>query len=100
MAAHVPQDKLMLLRERLDLASPHLRGRGIAMTKKDDGAFAMRFVIDVHAVAREHGHASPPNIRPLRASKAILSGRNDLGNSSELEVGLLCCARPIQESLA
>ena len=56
MATHIPGHQRVLLRQRLDLALPHLRGRGIAVGQQDHRARAVDLVIDVDAVAVEFGH--------------------------------------------
>ena len=56
VAAHVPQHKLVLLRQRLDLALPHLGCGRIAVGQNEGRSAAVDFVVDLDAVAIDFWH--------------------------------------------
>ncbi|MHC2623325.1 hypothetical protein ACVIW2_005357 [Bradyrhizobium huanghuaihaiense] len=60
VAAHVPQDQLVIPRERIDLAVPHRRGRGVAVGEQKRRPLAMDFVVDADAVPIDPRHCFPP----------------------------------------
>ena len=56
VAAEVPQDQGVVLRQGLDLAIPHSRCRGVAVRQQQDRAAAVGLVVELDAVVVEHGH--------------------------------------------
>ena len=74
VAAHVPQDQRVLLRQRLDLALPHLRRRRIAVGQDQRRAGAVHLVVDVDPVAVEFRHRSLPLLVFSLIESRILAG--------------------------
>ena len=60
VAAHVPQDELVMFRQRLDLALPHRRCRRIAVGQHQRRSAAVDLVIDLDPVTIDFWHRGFP----------------------------------------
>jgi hypothetical protein len=75
-----------MLHQRLDLALPHLRSRGIAVRQQDHGTLAVHLIVDFHSIAVEFGHGLPSGFCFKRnLAQELLAARaeklDDLGAS-------------------
>ena len=76
VAAHVPQDQLMLFRQRLDLPVPHRRCRRIAVGQDQWWATAVDLVIDLDPVAIELRHVGISWPRPGGTLRWLILARS------------------------
>src|SRR5437660_12809062 len=60
VAAHVPEDHPIAVRERRDLPLPHARGRAIAVRQQEGWSGAMAFVMNADPALVDRRHDEAP----------------------------------------